>query len=481
MGSPASGRVPTGMDGLDRQIEGGFQRGSLVLLGGSPGTGKTEFASKFLTEGISSEGEAGLYVSLSEGKEQFIDDLKHRDPESARWAQDKRFRFLDLLPMKDEAVGFAMQAMLNEVSKFKVKRLVIDSYTAIAQAFKDGQEARSFLQAVLHKIVKDQGCTTVLVSEARRSGPETEFGPEEYATDAVLWLRRGMLDDRQLRVLEVVKMRGTRLLERSMLYSLEGGFVVFSPTNRRPSRVPGRPVKTSPAPGKYTTGIPDFDALLDGGLPPSSVLLLSTDNSLSTEERELFTGPTITSFLTLGGAVAVVPPVGEAGLGLDRYIPSAPFPAEWKERFAFFVPKANIPEGVEVKNPFRLLSSKDPDEAYNQYLEATRVLTREGTIPLLNVVAVDQIYSMFGDFPSTLSRGTSQMRMAGAIEILTVRPGLPSIHLVETLRSISDFHFKFTRQDGSLIMYGVRPRTNVHVVDFDESPERPVPRLRLVD
>src|SRR5579872_5210101 len=151
MGNPPSSRVPTGMDGLDRQIEGGFQRGSLVLLGGSPGTGKTEFATKFLTEGISGEGEAGLYVSLSEGKEQFLDDLKHRDPESARWANDKRVRFLDLLPMKNEAVGFAMQAMLNEVSQFEVKRLVIDSYTAIAQAFKDGQETRSFLQTVLHK------------------------------------------------------------------------------------------------------------------------------------------------------------------------------------------------------------------------------------------------------------------------------------------------------------------------------------------
>ena len=45
-------RVPTGIDGLDPLIEGGFPKGSLVLLAGNPGTGKTIFSMQFLYRGV---------------------------------------------------------------------------------------------------------------------------------------------------------------------------------------------------------------------------------------------------------------------------------------------------------------------------------------------------------------------------------------------------------------------------------------------
>ncbi len=45
-------RVPTGVPGLDQQIKGGFPSGSLVLVAGQPGTGKSIFGAQFLLNGI---------------------------------------------------------------------------------------------------------------------------------------------------------------------------------------------------------------------------------------------------------------------------------------------------------------------------------------------------------------------------------------------------------------------------------------------
>jgi len=45
-------RVPTGISGLDEVLGGGFPRGSLVILAGNPGTGKTIFSATFLYNGI---------------------------------------------------------------------------------------------------------------------------------------------------------------------------------------------------------------------------------------------------------------------------------------------------------------------------------------------------------------------------------------------------------------------------------------------
>ena len=58
-------RVKTGIAGLDDILGGGLLAGQSYLLEGSPGTGKTTLALKFLLEGAEA-GERGLYITLSE-------------------------------------------------------------------------------------------------------------------------------------------------------------------------------------------------------------------------------------------------------------------------------------------------------------------------------------------------------------------------------------------------------------------------------
>src|SRR5262245_12815434 len=64
MGAAVS-RARTGVPGLDDILLGGLATGRVFLLEGSPGTGKTTMALRFLVEGAAA-GEKGLYVTLSE-------------------------------------------------------------------------------------------------------------------------------------------------------------------------------------------------------------------------------------------------------------------------------------------------------------------------------------------------------------------------------------------------------------------------------
>src|ERR1700760_1726718 len=58
-------KAHTGVPGLDDILDGGFAVGRVFLLEGTPGTGKTTIALRFLMEGARN-GEQGLYVTLSE-------------------------------------------------------------------------------------------------------------------------------------------------------------------------------------------------------------------------------------------------------------------------------------------------------------------------------------------------------------------------------------------------------------------------------
>ena len=65
----AAPRASTGVEGLDEILGGGLTRNRVYLLEGTPGTGKTTFALRFLIEG-SRRGERGLYITLSETAEE---------------------------------------------------------------------------------------------------------------------------------------------------------------------------------------------------------------------------------------------------------------------------------------------------------------------------------------------------------------------------------------------------------------------------
>src|SRR4026207_95354 len=61
--------VSTGIEGLDDVLRGGFPANRLYLIEGDPGVGKTTLALQFLLEGARL-GEPGLYITLSETKEE---------------------------------------------------------------------------------------------------------------------------------------------------------------------------------------------------------------------------------------------------------------------------------------------------------------------------------------------------------------------------------------------------------------------------
>ena len=58
---------PSGVDGLDNMLRGGYPRNCLHLITGAPGTGKTTLAMQFLLEGVKQD-ERCLYITLSETK-----------------------------------------------------------------------------------------------------------------------------------------------------------------------------------------------------------------------------------------------------------------------------------------------------------------------------------------------------------------------------------------------------------------------------
>ena len=168
-------RIKSGFDELDRVLGGGFVNGSLTLLGGEPGIGKStlilQICDKFKGEG------KVLYVSGEESAEQ----IKIR---------------ADRLNIKNDNIMFLGETDINviesTIEEMKPKLVIIDSIQTmysdeITSAPGSVSQVRE-ITAKIMKICKMQNITTIIIGHVTKDG--NIAGPRvlEHMVDTVLYL-----------------------------------------------------------------------------------------------------------------------------------------------------------------------------------------------------------------------------------------------------------------------------------------------------
>ncbi|MGM0405939.1 MAG: RAD55 family ATPase [Thermoplasmatota archaeon] len=217
-------RIETGVDGLDKMIEGGFPFPSVALVAGSAGTGKTTFAMNFLVEGAK-KGEQGLFfTTLSEptqwmlryasqfdfiDKDYFGNEIKYED--MGRILQDGDY---------DDILEF----MNNKIAEVMPQRIVIDPITVVETFLKE--KYRSFLFDLMN-LLKNWQAVTVLTGEI---SPKENYPKQiTYAVDSVILLTMPEEEKARRKYLEVLKMRGTDHTtgKQPIRLTKEGGLIVL--------------------------------------------------------------------------------------------------------------------------------------------------------------------------------------------------------------------------------------------------------------
>ncbi|MEM3589793.1 MAG: ATPase domain-containing protein [Candidatus Bathyarchaeia archaeon] len=470
-------RARTGVEALDEITGGGFPRDGLILVAGNPGTGKTVLSTQFLVKGAEL-GEPGVYVGFAESKEAFIDSLSgHLGVDLEGLEAEGRLGFLDFTAMRGAAIPSILEGILRELNALNARRLVIDSYSALAQAFQSPHDSRIVLNSILGRIVRRMGCTTIIVSETPMGDRRIGFGMEEFVADGVIVLRIGDIDGRPIRELELVKLRGTRLGERRLVFTLEGGFKAFAPFKPKPIERPGRFRPIPDPPGKYSTGSEDLDAMLGGGLSKGDSVLLEIAGKASRAEYHLIVVPMILNFIAQGRAVILIPTVGVDAEEAKRIGLSYGLRSEEIDRL-LRVCQARGQGGQREDRPYvATFEARDLWEDYRRYLELEGDLMRETGQPVMSVTGVDTLASYYEESACERMWGQDavRIRQRGSLGILLMKPGHEGIRA--RLSSMATVHLRLAREHGCLLLYGVKPRTGLYAVEADISKGYPLPKL----
>ncbi len=269
-------RCPSGVEGLDEIIGGGFPSDCFYLIQGDPGSGKTTLALQFLLEGVR-RGEKVFYITLSETKKELLKVAK-----SHGWSLDdipllELSAIESLLRPEAQTTVFhpsemeltkVTQLILDEARKSEPTRVVFDSLSEFRLI---AETPLRYRRQLLHlKQQFDRYHSTVLLLDDKMD--TSPLGNDPH----VLSLTHGVVEMEQLspdygasrRRLRIVKMRGVKFREGYHDYNiLTGGLQVFP---RLVAAEHHLDFRREPVP----SGLSKLDELFGGGLDRGTTTLI---------------------------------------------------------------------------------------------------------------------------------------------------------------------------------------------------------------
>ena len=243
-----SENVPTGVEGLDELIGGGFPRGRVILVLGGPGTGKTILASQFLYKGISQYGENGIFVSLDEGKNHFYSEMAKFGWDFKKAEDEGKFLFVDATRLsrvamlkekltkeetsslrgKELQIDRLIEELQAKIQQISAKRVVLDTLASLFYRFIDPIERRTAGVDLIESL-SDINATTLVTTELSQLGLERNLMDEEFLVHGVIMMQTLFSGGSTTRALQVEKMRSTNVNPNLVPYMIDKNGVEIFP------------------------------------------------------------------------------------------------------------------------------------------------------------------------------------------------------------------------------------------------------------
>ena len=219
--------------------------------------------------------------------------------------------------------------------------------------------------------------------------------------------------------------------------------------------------------GRFSTGIPDFDRVLEGGPRRGSFALFNVDSSVGTSELHLLLTPIWLNFLHRSRGILAILPARESPKGfrqsLLRYTTRRLFDS--RVRVIDYVGEADpapyvvpLMESVRTKH-----SEKDTRVAMDRMVGAEKAVRGARGRPFLEMNALEVMETLVGSEHASkmFFFGAKRTRAVGNLGVALARPGLGC---VEAARALMDYEFDLGQTDLGLEIRGRRPSFPRHLV-----------------
>ena len=261
-------RLSTGSAPLDAILGGGIPAGSVTVVAGEPGSGKTVFTLQTLFHHARQGKKCLYFTTLSEPALKVIRYMQLFSFFDARLIEE-RVVFADLgSTLRSGGVEQALAQLIQRVENEGPDLVAIDSFKAVHDLLPSAASGRALVYD-LSVAMAAWGATTLLVGEYM---PEDMSAAPEFAiADGIVRLTTERQDLTTARQLEILKLRGANYVTGRHFFELGADGLTFYPRVRAPEMTGEPPVDLA---DRVATGVTGLDTLLRGGLPRTSATMV---------------------------------------------------------------------------------------------------------------------------------------------------------------------------------------------------------------
>jgi circadian clock protein KaiC len=200
-------RVSSGVARLDTMLDGGYYRGSAVLISGAPGVAKTTLAGAF-ARAACERGERVLYVSFDEAASQIIRNLRSVAIDLEPYRDAGLLEFYSVRTESRSSEDHLIN-LKRRISEFRPRNMVVDPLSALGKTGGHIAAVHSSLRLLDH--ARALGITTVCTSLVANEAAE-ETTSTQISTIADTWIHLAYLihGGERNRTLTIVKSRGMK-------------------------------------------------------------------------------------------------------------------------------------------------------------------------------------------------------------------------------------------------------------------------------
>lgn len=201
-------KISSGIPRLDAMLDGGYYRGSCVLLAGEPGTGKTLLASTFVRH-ICQRGDKVLYLSFEESPAALIKNIVSAGINLEPYLKSGKLRLLGSMP---EVTGFEehLIRLMDMVEELAPQHVIVDAISA-CERMGGKKSSFDYLMRLLN-FLKERGITTVLTNQTSGTKGQLEISGNGISSmiDTVVFISYIHGEGETNRTIQVLKSRGSK-------------------------------------------------------------------------------------------------------------------------------------------------------------------------------------------------------------------------------------------------------------------------------
>ncbi|HEY5054385.1 MAG TPA: ATPase domain-containing protein, partial [Solirubrobacterales bacterium] len=260
-------RIATGVPNLDAIFNGGLPKGSVTVVAGSPGSGKTILTQQICFHNAAAKNRVLIFSTLSEPTAKsllYLKQFSFFDPKKLEGS----VQFVDLgVMLRTKGLEAASALIMEHVKKIKPSMVVIDSFKVFDDLAKSKEELRKFGYEIAVNLMAWE-TTALLLGEY--GAADIAGNPLFSIVDGlVVMSQRESLGENQ-RFFKIVKMRGTNHSRDEHPFLITGsGLEMFAPRLAIQREPAGSGLQ-----GRCKTQIAKLDEILGPGIPWGSSLLI---------------------------------------------------------------------------------------------------------------------------------------------------------------------------------------------------------------